>query len=54
MLNPGDSFLTSVQGFGKLAYHCTLHPEMSGSITAASPTASGATDNTTTEEAPTA
>jgi plastocyanin len=43
VLNPGDSFLTTVEGSGTLTYHCTLHPEMTGSITVA-----------TTEEVPVA
>jgi len=58
VLNPGDTFLITVEGSGKLTYHCTLHPEMMGSIIVASPTtgdASGnATGNTATEEAPAA
>jgi plastocyanin len=43
VLNPGDSFLTTVEGSGTLTYRCTLHPEMTGSITVA-----------TTEEVPVA
>ena len=35
VLNPGDPFLTTVEGSGTLTYHCTLHPEMTGSITVA-------------------
>ena len=53
VLNPGDSFLTTVEGSGTLTYHCTLHPEMTGSITVASPATGDATsDATTTEEVP--
>ena len=52
MLNPGDSFLTTVEGSGTLTYHCELHPEMTGSITVGSPTAEG--DATATEEVPAA
>jgi plastocyanin len=37
VLEPGDSFLTTVEGSGTLTYHCTLHPEMTGSVTVASP-----------------
>ena len=37
VLEPGDSFLTTVEGSGSLTYHCTLHPEMTGSVTVASP-----------------
>jgi plastocyanin len=37
VLNPGDSFLTTVEGSGTLTYHCALHPEMTGNITVASP-----------------
>ena len=51
VLNPGDSFLTTVEGSGTLTYHCTLHPEMMGSITVASPAAG---DDATTEEVPAA
>ena len=36
---------------GTLTYHCTLHPEMAGSIIVASPTTG---DAATTEEAPAA
>ena len=45
VLNPGDTFLTTVEGSGTLTYHCTLHPEMTGSITVAL---------SATEEVPTA
>jgi plastocyanin len=44
VLNPGDSFLTTVEGSGTLTYHCTLHPEMTGSITVGSPAAGDATE----------
>ena len=55
VLNPGDYFLTTVEGSGTLTYHCTLHPEMTGSITVASPATGDATgDATTTEEVPAA
>ena len=55
VLNPGDSFLTTVEGAGKLTYHCSLHPEMKGSIIVASPAAGDATgDATTTDEVPAA
>src|SRR5215210_4197922 len=43
VLNPGDSFLTTVEGSGTLTYHCTLHPEMTGSIIVGSPAAGVAT-----------
>jgi len=52
VLNPGDSFLTTVEGSGTLTYHCTLHPEMTGSITVGSSAAEG--DATVTEEVPVA
>ena len=52
VLNPGDSFLTTVEGSGTLTYHCTLHPEMTGSITVGSPAAEG--DTSATEEVPVA
>ena len=51
VLNPGDTFLTTVEGSGTLTYHCTLHPEMTGSITVGSPAAEG---DTATEEVPVA
>src|SRR5215207_3930277 len=52
VLNSGDSFLTTVEGSGTLTYHCTLHPEMTGSITVGSPVSEG--DATTTEGTPVA
>jgi plastocyanin len=52
VLNPGDTFLTTVEGSGTLTYHCTLHPEMTGSITVGSPAAEG--DTSATEEVPVA
>jgi plastocyanin len=52
VLNPGDSFLTTVEGSGTLTYHCELHPEMTGSITVGSPAAEG--DATATEGTPVA
>jgi plastocyanin len=36
VLNPGDIFMTTVEGSGTLTYHCALHPEMKGSVTVAS------------------
>jgi plastocyanin len=33
VLDPGDIFVVTVEGAGKLTYHCTLHPEMKGSVT---------------------
>jgi len=33
VLNPRDIFVVTVEGAGKLTYHCSLHPEMKGSIT---------------------
>ena len=52
VLNPGVSFLTTVEGSGKLTYHCTLHPEMTGSITVGTPAAEG--DAAVTEKVPVA
>jgi plastocyanin len=52
VLNPGDTFLTTIEGSGTLTYHCTLHPEMTGSITVGSPAAEG--DTSATEEVPVA
>jgi len=50
VLNPGDTFLTTVEGSGTLTYHSTLQPEMTGSITVGSPAAEG--DATSTEGSP--
>src|SRR5215210_6652753 len=33
MLNPGDSYTVAFDGQGTLTYHCTIHPEMRGSVT---------------------
>ena len=44
--------MTTLEGSGTLTYHCTLHPEMTGSITVGSPAAEG--DATATQEAPVA
>jgi plastocyanin len=33
VLNPGDSYTVTFSGQGTLTYHCTLHPEMTGSVT---------------------
>lgn len=52
VLNPGDSFLTTVEGSGMLTYHSTLQPEMKGSITVGSNVSEG--DATATEGAPVA
>ena len=41
VLEPGDTFLTTVEGSGTLTYHCTLHPEMTGSITVGTSAAEG-------------
>ena len=41
VLEPGDTFLTTVEGSGRLTYHCTLHPEMTGSITVGTSAAEG-------------
>src|SRR5215203_2497787 len=32
-LNPGDSYIVTFLGSGRLSYHCQLHPEMVGSVT---------------------
>ncbi len=52
VLNPGDSFLTTVEGSGTLTYYSTLQPEMKGSITVGSPASEG--DATATEATPVA
>ena len=49
VLKPGDIFVVSVEGSGKLTYHCSLHPEMKGSITVGEEVDGG--EATTTEEA---
>src|SRR5215203_6698427 len=33
MLNPGDSYTVAFDGQGTVTYHCTIHPEMRGSVT---------------------
>ena len=33
VLNPGDSYMVTFDGQGTLTYHCTIHPEMRGSVT---------------------
>ena len=48
VLDPGDIFVVTVEGSGKLTYHCTLHPEMTGSVTVGEGGSSGEVD--TTEE----
>ena len=53
VLEPGDTFLTTVEGSGTLTYHCTLHPEMTGSITVGTPAAAEG-DATATEGTPVA
>ena len=32
-LNPGDSYTVAFDGQGTVTYHCTIHPEMRGSVT---------------------
>src|SRR5215204_6330575 len=32
-LNPGDSYTVAFGGQGTVTYHCTIHPEMRGSVT---------------------
>src|SRR5829696_175397 len=32
-LNPGDSYIVTFLGSGRLSYHCQLHSEMVGSVT---------------------
>jgi plastocyanin len=32
-LNPGDSYIVTFLGSGRLSYYCQLHPEMVGSVT---------------------
>ena len=49
VLDPGDIFVVTVEGSGKLAYHCALHPEMKGSVTVGEGVHGG--EATTTEEA---
>src|SRR5215217_4772261 len=33
VLNPGDSYTVAFGGQGTVTYHCTIHPEMRGSVT---------------------
>ena len=32
-LNPGDSYTVAFGGQGTVTYHCTIHPDMRGSVT---------------------
>ena len=34
VLNPGDTYMVAFDGQGTITYHCAIHPEMRGSITA--------------------
>jgi len=47
-LDPGDIFMVTVEGSGKLTYHCSLHPEMKGGVTVGE---GGEAGEATTEEA---
>jgi plastocyanin len=38
-LNPGDSYTVAFGGQGTVTYHCTIHPEMRGSVTVGGGTA---------------
>src|SRR5215203_1617616 len=33
VLNPGESYTVAFDGQGTVTYHCTIHPEMRGSVT---------------------
>jgi plastocyanin len=33
VLNPGDSYTVAFDGQGTVTYHCTIHPNMVGSVT---------------------
>src|SRR5215208_1527154 len=33
VLNPGDFYTVAFDGQGTVTYHCTIHPEMRGSVT---------------------
>jgi hypothetical protein len=46
-LDPGDIFMVTVEGSGKLTYHCSLHPEMKGGVTVGE---GGEAGEATTEE----
>jgi plastocyanin len=50
VLDPGDIFVVTVEGSGKLTYHCELHPELKGSVTVGE---GGEAGEVTTEEAAT-
>jgi plastocyanin len=55
VLDPGDIFVVTVEGSGRLTYHCELHPEMKGSVTVGEGGEAGevTTEEATTEEATT-
>ena len=50
VLDPGDIFVVTVEGSGKLTYHCTLHPEMKGSVTVGEGVDEATTEEATTEK----
>ncbi|HVF01556.1 MAG TPA: cupredoxin domain-containing protein [Rubrobacteraceae bacterium] len=52
VLDPGDIFVVTVEGSGRLTYRCTLHPEMKGSVTVGEGGEAGEviTEEATTEE----
>jgi plastocyanin len=50
VLDPGDIFVVTVEGSGKLTYHCELHTEMKGSVTVGE---GGEAGEATTKEAAT-
>jgi len=45
-LSPGDSYIVTFLGSGKLPYHCELHPEMVGSVTVGGDAGGGETTPT--------
>ena len=52
-LNPGDSYIVTFLGSGRLSYHCELHPEMVGSVNVGGGDGGGGEVAPTGEAAPT-
>lgn len=50
VLDPGEIFVVTVEGSGKLTFHCALHPEMKGSVTVGEGVDEATTAEATTEE----
>src|SRR5215203_6425424 len=52
-LNPGDSYIVTFLGSGRLSYHCQLHSEMVGSVTVGGGDGGGGETAPTGEATPT-